>query len=71
MSTPTEFWKTCSAEKPFMYLVFMTMKRQNMEDGRGEKGTYIACFKLSVCRKPFYRKNMSPSNTEDVSPLQF
>jgi len=58
MSAPTEYWKTCSAEKPFVYLFFMSTNRQNMEDGRGEKGTDIACFKWSVCRKPFYGKNM-------------
>lgn len=47
------------------------MKRQNTKGGKGEKDTDKACFKRSVCRKPFYRKNMSPSNIEDVSPITY
>lgn len=46
MSTPTEQWKIYSAEKLFLYSFFlMSMKRQNMEDGRVGKITDIACFK--------------------------
>lgn len=48
----------------------MSLKRQNMEDGRGKKRTDIACFNDPFAENHSTERT-SPSNTEDVSLIAY
>lgn len=65
MSTHNEQWKTCSAQIPLLYSLFL-MKRQNMEDRRAEKGDTACLYEHTIHRKPF----LKPFLKKDHEPIK-